>query len=349
MKIALVTRRFPPQIGGIERVCSELATGLAAAGDDVVVYSHRPFRSRLSETNSGFEVRRVASTGSDLDISPTLIRELRRERFDVWHAHHMHSYAPLAVWMSKCRPFVVTTHQHDAGRTGFTTCLHSAYRPLASRALAAAACVTSVSAFEAELVKTRYGVTPIVVPNGVHLASFRALARKPNAAREAVIVGRLHPYKRVDLAIHAMALLGDEHRLTIIGDGPQRNELEQLTRDLQLQHRVTVRSGASDDEVRVRVRNAEVSLALSQHEAFSLSVLESLAAGTPVLAVRDGALAEWVGRFPEAVTAIQPTPTALADALTASHQRHDDLDLSQFDWPRVVSRMRTIYERSAGL
>jgi glycosyltransferase involved in cell wall biosynthesis len=348
MRIALVTRRFPPQIGGVEKVCFELATGLADCGDEVVVYTHNPIGATVTDPPSRFEVRRLRSTGSDFDVAPGLVRELGKRRFDVWHAHHMHSYVPLAVWLSGRRPFVVTTHQHLTGRTAFTTRAHALYRPFARGALRAAASVTSVSRFEAEIVRRNYGVDPVVIPNGVHLEQFRNLKRTQSDGRQVVIVSRLHPYKRVELAIRAMTRLPVEYRLAVIGDGPQRRELETLISELRLGHRVSILAGLCDEELRQSLRDADVTLTLSRQEAFSLSVLESLAAGTPVIVAGEGSLVEWGERFPGAVTPVLPTPSALAAALATDHKRVDNLDLSAYDRANVVAQMRAIYERAAG-
>jgi glycosyltransferase involved in cell wall biosynthesis len=354
MRIALVTRRFPPQIGGVEKVCFDLATGLTDCGDEVVVYTHNPIGATVTDPDSRFEVRRLRSTGSDFDVAPRLVRELGKGKFDVWHAHNMHSYAPLAVWLSGKRPFVVTTHcsgnahQHLTGRTAFTTRTHALYRPFARRALQAAASVTSVSRFEAEIVRRDYGVDPVVIPNGVHLEQFRNLKRKQSDGRQVAIVSRLHPYKRVDLAIRAMTQLPAEYRLSVIGDGPQRRELETLISELRLGHRVSIVTGLCGEGLRQSLRDADVTLTLSRQESFSLSVLESLAAGTPVIvAAGQGALVEWAERFPEVVTAVLPTPTALAEAVAADHKRVDNLDLAGYDWPDVIAQMRAIYERAA--
>lgn len=73
--------------------------------------------------------------------------------------------------------------------------------------------------------------------------------------------GRMLPWKRVDILIRAFALLlhcNPNSRLTLIGDGPCREKLGQLTRKLDIMGNVDLLSSMTTDEVRDQMRSAHV-------------------------------------------------------------------------------------------
>ncbi len=100
-----------------------------------------------------------------------------------------------------------------------------------------------------------------------------------------VMVARLSPEKRVQDAIQIMSLLHKKYpdkRLEIYGSGPERVALQRLIEELGLEQVVRLK-GYTHDIAGVFSR-AAVSLLTSRAEGFSLSILESLAHGCPVLA-----------------------------------------------------------------
>lgn len=96
-------------------------------------------------------------------------------------------------------------------------------------------------------------------------------------------VGRLDPVKRVDLVIRAMATIADRVHagLAIVGDGPQRNDLEGLVDRLGLRDRVRF-LGFRDDVPGV-LKSCDLFVLASQQEGWSIATAEALAVGLPVV------------------------------------------------------------------
>jgi len=104
---------------------------------------------------------------------------------------------------------------------------------------------------------------------------------------ELIFVGSLVPFKACDLALRAAAplLRSDLAHFTVIGDGPERNRLEQLARSLGIEGRVSFHGLLSHAETIERLRFADVLVFPSLHEFGGAVVVEALAAGAvPVVA-----------------------------------------------------------------
>ncbi len=165
----------------------------------------------------------------------------------------------------------------------------------------------------------------LVIPNGIELELYagegdprnlRAQAGVLEGEKVIICCGRLHPQKGVDVLLQALAQPGmPQHalRLWLVGDGSQRDELEQQALRLGLGERV--RFWGYQAQVADYLRAADVFALPSRWEAMPFALLEALAAGLPcvVTAVGDNAL---LARDSLEGLVIPPEdPAALADAL----------------------------------
>jgi glycosyltransferase involved in cell wall biosynthesis len=313
----------------------------------VLTYGGRGPAVRRPGDERPYRVLRLPSRGDVFEWSWLAVPELRRQRFDVCHVHNLHATVAAAVWASRRRPYVLTAHYHGGGHTRAARLLHPGYRLLARRVVAAAAAVTAVSRSEAALVRRDFAVDPEIIPNGVDPVP----AGAPDAAAgppTIAVVSRLMGYKRVDAAVRALAEL-PEYRLHIVGDGPERESLLGLADRLGVRDRLRLTGHRlSDEEVRGALRQAAVHVNLSAAEAFSYTVLDSLAAGTPVVVGGDGALAEWPTRFPGAVLTADPAePAQVAAAVRTLSTARIAVDLGEYALPAVLDRYQRLYRRVA--
>ena len=108
-----------------------------------------------------------------------------------------------------------------------------------------------------------------------------------NDKLELIFAGALVPYKACDLALRAAGPLirSDLARFTVVGDGPERDRLEQLTRSLGIDNAVSFIGSVSHSEVLKLLGLADVLVFPSVHEFGGAVVVEALAAGAvPVVA-----------------------------------------------------------------
>lgn len=112
----------------------------------------------------------------------------------------------------------------------------------------------------------------------------------PGSKLELIFVGGLVPRKACDMALRAAAplLLGDRARFTIVGEGPERSQLEQLVRSLGIEKAVSFCGWISHDEVLSRMRAADVFVFPSLRDNGAGVVFEALATGAVPVVVDFG-------------------------------------------------------------
>ena len=159
-----------------------------------------------------------------------------------------------------------------------------------------------------------------VVPNGVDVERVRRLAAAEPAPPEGTPTvlgfGRLSPEKGFDLLVRAHAELigrGIEHRLELIGHGPERGPLARLAAELGVAESCSLPGFVENPFP--RLARAAVLVLPSRHEGQPLALLEALALEVPVLASRSAGAAELLGA--EQLFADESVP-----ALAAALQRH---------------------------
>ena len=124
--------------------------------------------------------------------------------------------------------------------------------------------------------------TFFVPENGINPDQIGNASRSPRVDKLRLIyVGRLVPYKACDLAIRAVAPLLRRGRaeFSIVGDGPERAALEQLTRELGIESNVSFSGWITHAETLDRMRSADVLVFPSIREFGGGNVFEALATG----------------------------------------------------------------------
>jgi glycosyltransferase involved in cell wall biosynthesis len=192
----------------------------------------------------------------------------------------------------------------------------------------------------------------VVIPNGFDPALLSA--REDSGARDPFLllsVGRLQGYKRVDVALRSLALLDERHRLAVVGDGPQREELKALAATLGLAGRVDFAGRASDGELIEWYRRAGTVISLSAAEAFGMTVLEGVAAGSQVVASDIPAFKDLARLFPgQVITVDAGAPEQVAQAARQAVTRAGNAlaDVSAFTWDAVTERLVEVYRGALG-
>jgi len=306
----LIVTSFPfPHVGGASTVIEALAARLQArdmlAG---LVSSDRvppcvaqrllypPFRAVLSDRARAWKLRaavdRLAeAVGRQPEVAGGLII-------------HCHDAAATRAALRGAPPrstVIQTVHgpwSREAQAAGIDprSRLHGAIRELEAGAYAGAALLLPVGRGQADILAEDFGVPPArirVVNNGVDVERIRLLAGgsvPPNLPeRYFVVPRRLTAKNGVEVAIRALAALGrDDVDLAIAGDGELRRPLGELAHRIGVAGRVHFLGSLSQHSLFPIVRGSVAVLVPSVPtsgvvEPFSLSVLEGMACGSPVI------------------------------------------------------------------
>jgi glycosyltransferase involved in cell wall biosynthesis len=136
-----------------------------------------------------------------------------------------------------------------------------------------------------------------VVRCGVDAQFLRADAHAVPAAARLVCVARLSAEKGIPVLLRAARLLADEglaFEIVLVGDGPERADLERLARDLDLSTRVRFDGWRDGADVLARVLDSRALVLASLSEGLPVVIMEALALGRPVIGTAVGGIAELV-------------------------------------------------------
>jgi 1,2-diacylglycerol 3-alpha-glucosyltransferase len=354
MKIVYLTPSFRPYIGGVEYVVEHMAREMAKRGHKVEVLTLAPLFNSLPriEYLDGYVVKRFPGLNpSDAYHAPTLkfIRALKELDSDVIHVHAVHSLVPFAAYIAKMfRPrwgrFIITPHFHDKGFSWHTNISWVFYRLFLKRILKIADVIHSISPYEAMLLKARFNVKSVIIPHGV---SEDVLSYKWNPPERFTIVysGRLVKYKRVDLLIKAVSLLNKKCLracLLIVGDGPEKAKLMKISRQLKV-NSIFLPPLPRRDYLKC-LAGSSVLCYLSESEAFSVTTLEAIAIGLPVIIVEP-----WGNFFKQyskvMVLPSNVSPEQVANALLSLKNKTLPISIKDYvpTWSEVADNLMTIY------
>jgi len=177
------------------------------------------------------------------------------------------------------------------------------YRRLDRRMVAAMDAVVTSSPFAAQQIESRYGRPARVITLGVDRTRLDQFQRERRGGTPVLLtVNYLHPRKRVDLIIDAVALLcrngspeaGALPRLRVVGDGPEKASLEAKARALGIEDNVEFLGFLPDDELPRYYWGATCYVHAAVEESFGLSVVEAAYCALPVVAVDEGGVKDTV-------------------------------------------------------
>jgi rhamnosyl/mannosyltransferase len=281
MRILHLAKYYWPRSGGMERVVQGLAEGAAALGHEVeVVAVETPLSPGRESRRQRSAVTRAFSFGvlGSQEIAPGYIAAAWK-RADVIHVHHPHPLADIACLLRARRTPVVVTQHADARR--------GVYHPLARLVLRRARAVVVPSrahlALSTEL--TGFEAKVEVIPFGIDERRWMFVPPPPpESSPKAIFIGRLVPFKGVDILLRALERVPDL-RLEVVGSGPELPRLRTLAQALAVSDRVRWWGEYPDDDLPRRMADADflVLPSVTVEEMFGLVVLEAMAAGRPVI------------------------------------------------------------------
>jgi len=334
-------------IGGSERHLLTLLPALAERGVDVGFLglddpsrAPDPFYDALTVPYQRLRAPR--------DVDPALAARVARavRRADLVHTHLVHAdvYGALGA-----RRLVSTKHNDDPFRAG---AFRFVERALARRASKVIAITQALARFQVDRVGLppdkveviHYGLDDLPAAWGADPVADAGASD----ARVLLAVCRLEPQKGVDVAIRALREI-DDARLVVLGEGPQRAELEQLARDLDL----PVYLPGRVPDVAAWLRRATLLVHPARWEGFGLALLEAMLASLPIVATNVSSIPEIVVDGETGVLVPPDDPSALAAAVNGVLADPGDLGArglararAEFSVAKMADRTLAVYEEA---
>lgn len=384
-RLLVITSTYPRWSGDTEpSFVHQLASRLTTRFDVVVSTSHAP-GAKVIETMDGVLVLRYryAPAGwESLVYGGGLVANLkeapwklllvpsylvawawqisqlkRRQRFDAIHAHWFIPAALVATFVKGSTPICVTAHGTDVlGLTGRPW--RQLRRFIATRSTA----ITAVGKPVQDVLGSE-GVTGVSLrPMGVDLSGTFVPPAQPRRSSRVLFVGRLVSSKRPEVALLALAealKAAPQLGMDIIGDGPQRGHLEQLSEDLGIRSQVVFHGRRNQAEIASLFQQAAALICPSgghaAPEGLGLVAVEALGCGCPVVSAPNAALQAAIpdtapihyaaNDCPESICQVllsvlqAPAP----DATLATEWRKQLLET--FDWPSISDSYGSLIEK----
>ncbi|HEX3568752.1 MAG TPA: glycosyltransferase family 4 protein [Candidatus Saccharimonadales bacterium] len=301
MKIGLVCPYSIAKGGGVQECVFAMQADLAKRGHDAYIitpqptnYEHDASKKNIIFVGAAADFRAPWHTTGQISAStdPDNIDEmLASENFDILHFHE--PWVPMLSKqiLSRSNTVNIATFHAKLPESVMTRTVMQLVTPYTKSVLKYLHELTAVSDPAAEYVRSLSDQPVSIIPNGIDLAKYRRPGRRSDKSKQKTIfyVGRLETRKGVKYLIKAFKLLSEQQSdvsLVIAGDGPERNKLEQLAKDLDIDPaRITFLGYITDDEKLRYLHTADLFCAPALYgESFGIVLLEAMAAGLVTVA-----------------------------------------------------------------
>jgi len=308
MKIGIVCY---PTYGGSGVVASELGKGLAEAGHLVHFITYKKparlvgFQDNLFYHEVGnFDYPLFEYAPYDSMLASKLVDVIKYEKLDILHVHYAIPHA-IVAYIAKMIlesqgyqiPVLTTLHGTDITLVGS----NPSFAPVVEFSLNRSEGITAVSSSLKEDTLSQFTVnTPIdVIPNFIDFNRFSRTdkdhfktAIAPENEKILIHTSNFRKVKRVQDVIEVFDQVQQKipAKLLLIGDGPERESLEQLCREKGICS--DIRFLGKQDAVEELLAIGDLFIIPSESESFGLAALEAMAVEVPVISSNTGGLPE---------------------------------------------------------
>jgi len=359
---------FPPIQGGIEKTINFLCTNFKDSMDVEVLVTNRVCKTEI-EYVEGVKVYKVADLGRVLSapLSPLFPYWIGKIKADILHIHLPNPTSVISYLIRKPEGKVVVTWHSDIIRQkNFLV----AYRPFLYKFLNYADVIigTSERYIETSPHLKNFKEKCVAIPLGIDQKQYESnpsiqseveIIKGKYGDRIILFVGLLRYYKGVQYLIKAMKNVNGN--LVIVGKGPMMKQLEDLTKNLNLEEKVSFTGEVHDKQKLAFYHACDVFClpSIFRSEGFGLSQIEAFACGKPVVSTNLDTGVPYVNKNYVTGIVVEPAnPDLLARAIK---RLLDNPELrkklgegakmragTEFSHKRIVSMTKDVYEKVMG-
>ena len=294
----------------------------------------------------------------------SIARLCKAHEIDIIHAHLQKAVIGSLLATYLC-PSRLILHEHGPIFRSGAGCLYRMFLRILGRR-ADAIIANSEAAKSAVQQTMRTAEVPIVfVPNFVDVQQFDPDRYDRASVRELLgldpgkcvvgFVGRLDRAKGADLLVEAAAILRseeDSYRFLVVGDGPERERLEDRIQKLGLD-KMVILTGLRENTAAI-MRAFDVGVVPSRREAFGIAALEMMRMKVPVIVSPVGGLPELVQDGQTGIILSELSPSAIAQAIRRLKEdaalweqlsRNGFEHAGLYDGGRAIQQIAEVYER----
>lgn len=346
------------RVGGVERVFEQVSRKLAQRGHDVTLVCSTG-DAAMTRSEHGVKVVRSARRGTILEAPVTNLWRGIAADAEVVHVAATYPFTTPAVLRRARRlgiPSVLDFHFEPAPRGALARLAARIYRaigprvyPLCSRVLVRSLAYASSSPSLGRVPADRWRV----VPNGIDPARFNPDG--PACPGDYLLfVGRLVPYKGVSVLLDALARLRPRIPLHIAGEGPLEDDLRQQAKALGIEVRFLGRVPDADLPALYRGARLTVLPSVTAQECFGITLVESMACGTPVVASRlpgvagVAALGGFLAEPGDAASLARHLEAALVPGRLPRGPALASATHAAYSWDAVTDQLESVYQELVG-
>lgn len=367
MKIGLVCPYNMFRGGGVQECVLALREGLVKRGHEAYIITPQPFDFKGKAPEGilmiGGSVRfRAAKTVGDISASvdmDSLNKTLKAEQFDILHFHEPWNPMLSRQIMTRSDAINIATFHAAMSERRTSRTVERVITPYTKSILKYLDVMTAVSPAATKYVKSLTKRRLNIVPNGIDLSKYTSehqMLRSPHKTKTILYIGRLEKRKGVKYLIEAFAVLKSvqpHYRLIIAGDGPERDRLEDMTKEYSLKDVSFM--GYIDEATKLKLLGeADVFCSPALYgESFGIVLLEAMASGCVTVAGNNAGY-EGVMQGRGQLSIINPRDSvefarrlallSTDDILRQAWREWAASEVSKYDYERVIDQYLALYQ-----
>ncbi len=366
MRIGLICPYNIAKGGGVQEVVLAIQRELKRRGHYAKIITPLPRDFDVSGwqdvlfVGTAKDIKSPFATTAQVSVSlqnEAIERVLADEKFDILHFHEPWVPVMSRQILNKSNCKNIATFHARLPDTLMSKTLEAVVTPYTKPLLKHFHALTAVSSAAAEYAQSITDQHIEIIPNGISIRKYQVARNNHDDKKMILYVGRIEKRKGLKYLLQAFAEIQNEYphaHLVIAGEGPDREKVEKLARELDVTH-VEFKGYVDEAEKLALLGDADVFCSPALYgESFGIVLLEAMAAGVPIVA-GDNPGYKAVLQERGKLSLVNPKETDEFSRRLAVFLADSDLRklwcewaheyVKQFDYPKVIDRYEVLYKK----